>query len=169
MTYFVWVDGGERGPISKEELMREFADAKLNGLIPCRPADDGNWTTVAAIIQSLHQTTRPDHRPVGTIYFWGGFCGAVAATLYLALRLDAGPVLGLEPNILDLLWILVAGWLLGLLYVIPIAIAYRRAHYNAQAITVLTVFAGWTVVGWIGSLVWAFTNRPGPSHDLPPS
>lgn len=44
-----------------------------------------------------------------------------------------------------------------LLYLLPTCIAVSRNHKNTLAIIVLNVLAGWTFVGWIISLVWAFT------------
>jgi RsiW-degrading membrane proteinase PrsW (M82 family) len=41
------------------------------------------------------------------------------------------------------------------LYVLPIRIAYERQHPQRLAITVLTLLLGWTLLGWIGALVWA--------------
>jgi Superinfection immunity protein len=50
---------------------------------------------------------------------------------------------------------------LGLLiggYFLPAIIAGGRKHNNAGAIFVLNLFLGWTFVGWVIALVWAFTN-----------
>jgi hypothetical protein len=46
------------------------------------------------------------------------------------------------------------------LYFLPTIIAWMRAHYNRIAILTLNLLLGWTVVGWIVSLVWSFTNPP---------
>ena len=46
------------------------------------------------------------------------------------------------------------------LYFLPTIIAWVRAHYNRVAILTLNLLLGWTVVGWIVSLVWSFTNPP---------
>jgi RsiW-degrading membrane proteinase PrsW (M82 family) len=43
------------------------------------------------------------------------------------------------------------------LYFLPGIIASARTHHNALAIWVLTLFLGWTALGWIVALVWAFT------------
>ncbi len=43
------------------------------------------------------------------------------------------------------------------LYFLPSIIAFKRGHPNAGAILVLNIFLGWTVLGWIGALVWSFT------------
>ena len=42
----------------------------------------------------------------------------------------------------------------------PGLIASARHHHNAVAIWLVTIFAGWTFVGWIVALVWAFSNPP---------
>lgn len=47
-------------------------------------------------------------------------------------------------------------------YFVPTVVAFSRKHHNAGAICALNVFLGWTVVGWVTSLVWALT-RPAPT------
>ena len=51
------------------------------------------------------------------------------------------------------------------LYFLPTIIAYLRGHYNRVAILTLNLLLGWTVVGWIVSLVWSFTNPPPRSDE----
>jgi hypothetical protein len=41
------------------------------------------------------------------------------------------------------------------IYFIPSIVASVRHHRNKLAITVLNVFGGWTVIGWVVALVWA--------------
>jgi len=54
---------------------------------------------------------------------------------------------------------------LFLLYFVPVFVAHHRQHHQRLAISVLTLFAGWTALGWLIALVWACTAvRPG----LPP-
>jgi len=43
------------------------------------------------------------------------------------------------------------------MYLLPALIAARRKHNNAPAIFVLTLFLGWTFVGWVAALVWSMT------------
>lgn len=43
-------------------------------------------------------------------------------------------------------------------YFIPAMVAGSRDHRNKLAISMLNLFAGWTIVGWIVALVWACTN-----------
>ena len=55
-------------------------------------------------------------------------------------------------------------FLLFVIYFIPSVIAFRREHFYLRPIVVINVFLGWTVVGWIGALVWAVM----PSKDKAP-
>ena len=52
--------------------------------------------------------------------------------------------------------------LLGLLgivvYFLPSIIAYKRGHVN-KGIILLNIFLGWTLIGWVGCLVWAFIDN----------
>lgn len=46
------------------------------------------------------------------------------------------------------------------LYFLPARIATNRKHRNASAIGMLNLLTGWTVIGWVAALVWAFTVAP---------
>jgi hypothetical protein len=53
---------------------------------------------------------------------------------------------------------LVCVGLLGFIgYFLPSVIAAIRGHHNAVAIIVLNLLLGWTLIGWVVALVWAFT------------
>lgn len=44
---------------------------------------------------------------------------------------------------------------------IPSFLAYDRKHKSKEAILALNLLLGWTVIGWLVSLVWALTqNHP---------
>jgi hypothetical protein len=45
------------------------------------------------------------------------------------------------------------------LYFIPSIVAFNRRKSNRNAILVLNIFLGWTFIGWIAALVWAFSNE----------
>lgn len=52
---------------------------------------------------------------------------------------------------------------LGLaLYFIPALVAFHRMHRQRVPILILNVFLGWTLLGWAGALVWAFTAQDRP-------
>jgi hypothetical protein len=42
-------------------------------------------------------------------------------------------------------------------YLLPTFVAWRRGHHQAPAIFVLNLAFGWTVIGWIGAMIWANT------------
>lgn len=57
-------------------------------------------------------------------------------------------------------WAVVLGVLvlLGIaIYLLPVSIAASRSHPNTMAIAALNILLGWTMLGWIASLVWALT------------
>jgi hypothetical protein len=46
------------------------------------------------------------------------------------------------------------------LYFVPGIIAYKRNHNNLIAIVIINIFLGWTVLGWLGALIWSVSNPP---------
>jgi hypothetical protein len=53
-------------------------------------------------------------------------------------------------------------------YFLPTLVAGKRKHPNGEAILALNLFLGWTFLGWLAALVWAFTNtRPAPDRNQP--
>ncbi len=43
-------------------------------------------------------------------------------------------------------------------YFLPTLIAFLRNHKNKLAIFLLNLLLGWTVLGWVVSLVWSVMN-----------
>ncbi|MFA5346029.1 MAG: superinfection immunity protein [Candidatus Omnitrophota bacterium] len=41
------------------------------------------------------------------------------------------------------------------IYFLPALIAILRHHKNKLAIFLLNLFLGWTILGWVSSLVWS--------------
>jgi Superinfection immunity protein len=60
----------------------------------------------------------------------------------------------MEAALLFILLILLAS------YFLPTIIALCRGHGNTLAIFLLNLFLGWTLVAWVGALVWACYNPP---------
>ena len=54
-------------------------------------------------------------------------------------------------TILELLLIV----LIFIFYFLPALIAFLRQHKNKLAIFLLNLLLGWTVFGWVSSLVWS--------------
>ena len=44
------------------------------------------------------------------------------------------------------------------LYFIPVCVALSNNHRQTVAIVILNLFLGWTLLGWVGALVWACTK-----------
>jgi len=57
------------------------------------------------------------------------------------------------------------GSMLGL-YMAPLIIAAVRDHHRLPWIGLLNFAAGWTVVGWIGALVWSVTAIREPAETM---
>ncbi|MBI3441218.1 MAG: superinfection immunity protein [Proteobacteria bacterium] len=47
-----------------------------------------------------------------------------------------------------------------LIYFLPSMLCIYRRHLNATAIFLTNLLLGWTIIGWIVALIWAFTNSP---------
>ncbi len=47
--------------------------------------------------------------------------------------------------------------LFGFVYFIPSIVA--RGKCRSDAICVLNIFLGWTMIGWVGALIWAMCER----------
>ena len=52
------------------------------------------------------------------------------------------------------------------LYFLPTWLAHRFQHPKRTAITVLNVFGGWIIVGWIVALVWACTSADANNNNV---
>jgi hypothetical protein len=44
-------------------------------------------------------------------------------------------------------------------YCLPIIIGINRKHSNLTPIILVTLFLGWTGIGWLVALIWAFTDN----------
>lgn len=42
------------------------------------------------------------------------------------------------------------------LYMLPTYEAWNRQHENLMAVGLLNLFLGWTFIGWVAAMVWAF-------------
>jgi len=51
------------------------------------------------------------------------------------------------------------------IYILPSLIAYIRSMHNRKKTLVVNLLLGWTVVGWIVSLVWAVSPKQPPVNS----
>lgn len=52
--------------------------------------------------------------------------------------------------------------ILALFYFLPTIAAYQRRHRNKEPIFIVNLFFGWTFLGWVIALAWAFTDNTHP-------
>lgn len=45
-----------------------------------------------------------------------------------------------------------------LVYLIPAFVAFHREHENKGGILALNFLGGWTIIGWVYSLIWALRD-----------
>ena len=53
------------------------------------------------------------------------------------------------------------------LYMLPTYEAWSRKHENLTSITLVNLFLGWTLLGWVCALIWAFKKQPAPTSSYP--
>ena len=70
-----------------------------------------------------------------------------------------------ESGILGVVLILVLIVIGGGLYFLPSIVAASRSHKNTDGISILNLFLGWTLVGWVASLVWAVSGSSSEDDD----
>jgi hypothetical protein len=61
---------------------------------------------------------------------------------------------GIPMQDFNLFWVVVL-----VIYFAPSIVGELRRHRNAMAINVVNIFLGWTLVGWVVALAWAFTDN----------
>jgi len=52
---------------------------------------------------------------------------------------------------------ILTGTLVLAFYLLPSIAAYVRGHKHFEAIMILNILAGWTLIGWLAAAVWACT------------
>jgi hypothetical protein len=50
-----------------------------------------------------------------------------------------------------------------LVYFVPSFVSVLNKHPQSNGITVLNLFLGWTVLGWVGALIWACCKKSIPA------
>lgn len=58
------------------------------------------------------------------------------------------------------IWQLIVLAIMVAAYFLPLIVAVMRSHQNAGAIAALNLLLGWTLLGWVGALVWAMLSKP---------
>lgn len=62
----------------------------------------------------------------------------------------------------------VIGFLIGLvLYFVPTIVAFNRHSRHRVPILIVNLLLGWTLIGWIATLVWAIASQSENSMTTP--
>ena len=110
-----------------------------------------------------HGARFPHYRPLLQAYF-DRFEESMGSAIAGGITYAATK--GEEDALLGALVVAVALFVCGLVYLAPALVALHRRHHNRYAIVALDVFAGWSFVGWLAAIVWAFTVVK-PAPDAP--
>jgi hypothetical protein len=62
-------------------------------------------------------------------------------------------------GVLELFVVLVVVAIAVFMYFLPTLLAAKRNKANTLAIGLVNLFLGWTIAGWIGTLVWAASTQ----------
>ncbi|HSV80096.1 MAG TPA: superinfection immunity protein [Ramlibacter sp.] len=102
--------------------------------------------------------------------------GSFAAIIGLGLLASATFAIGSGTNNIAAVATVVHFVSLIALYFAPTYVAHSREHGSRTGITVLNVLLGWTVLGWLIALIWAYSGEakrteaePRPARDAAPS
>ncbi len=61
-------------------------------------------------------------------------------------------------------------WILGfLVYFLPCIIASYKDSRYAAGVAILNLFLGWTLLGWVGALIWAVSAQPNTATQSQPA
>jgi Superinfection immunity protein len=87
-----------------------------------------------------------------------GRTGSVLAVLALGVALLAPMLDPAGHKVAAMIFVVLVLALLLAVYFLPALIARDRKHHNAAAIFVLNLLLGWTLLGWVAALIWAFAQ-----------
>jgi hypothetical protein len=75
---------------------------------------------------------------------------------------EVSPNIGLHPTDFSgphwglLMFVLITGFVaFVLVYLLPSFVAWRRDHAHKYEVMFVSFVLGWTILGWIGCLIWA--------------
>lgn len=95
-------------------------------------------------------TARSSEKVPKKVFIWIG----VGLALALGGTIAFAGITG-QNEAAEIVWVLVCVILGACAYFLPTIIADQRDHRNQTGIVVLNLFLGWTVIGWVGALIWA--------------
>ena len=64
-------------------------------------------------------------------------------------------------------WAIVIFPLSLIAYFVPVLVAVARRHRFVSAIALINAFVGWTILGWLGAMIWAVNKDISDSPEVP--
>ncbi len=55
--------------------------------------------------------------------------------------------------------VLIAMIFIVFVYFYPTYVAWSRCHKNLKSLSLLNIFFGWTLIGWVLALIWAYLTE----------
>lgn len=55
---------------------------------------------------------------------------------------------------------------IGFIYILPAIIATKRSVRSSGGVTLLAIFTGWTIIGWVIALIWAVSGETQKEYEL---
>lgn len=157
--YDLLVDGQSQGPFSADQIRAMLRNGEIDVSMSVASAGSGQWKELkemAALVPAQRskyfQPRTPD---VSRATAWAGVGVIVLGAVGFGFLLWAT-----KGGVLFLVGIALA-WLL---YCLPFLIAVRRKHRNVVALGALNLLLGWTILGWVGALVWSLYREREPSR-----
>ena len=66
------------------------------------------------------------------------------------------PIISIKPQVTSLIFIII---ITALIYFIPTVVCLIRKHTYKFYVICLNIILGWTLIGWIASLIWSFIDN----------
>lgn len=66
------------------------------------------------------------------------------------------PIISMKSKLISFTFIII---FMALIYFIPTIICIVKRHTHKLYIICLNIFLGWTLIGWLGALIWSFIDR----------
>lgn len=162
MNYYILRSDKPEGPFSLEQLQDMWASGNVTSHTQYCQEGFEQWMPLEHLSQQLRQPraipplpTSPvlptkSSSPPRRIRLWVGYIIALLIVGFFAGICIAGV------TDTDNRWVaLVLGFLAAVVYFLPTLVAESHRHRNSSAIVLINFFFGWTILGWVGAMVWA--------------
>jgi hypothetical protein len=164
MSYYVLNGEKTEGPYSLQQLRELWASGIVTGqTLYCQEGFD-QWIPLETLAQDLRQLPPVPKPPISSalpasasipkqsrgVGVWVGHFAAVLIVGYFIGAYIAGRTESDYPWVAYPLGVILSG-----IYFLPTLLAEKNRNRNSTSIMLINFFLGWTLLGWLGALVWA--------------